>query len=541
MKWLLLLLFVISPAFADTVIFPPGSSGSGYLLPNPNYVVLAGACDGVTDDQVAFVAANAKLASTGGTILVPATGHGCASSAFTLSANVSLVGTGLSIYPGPGSTTAQWAARGSWIIPLDTINPAVTMSGPGSTISSINFIYNQPQPPSSGSWTPTIFPYTILATPGNFDAINNVSIVAASHCIDVEGPSNGVAGIGLTLDHIRFIGCFNRGTRFHLVDNTVHMNDLRYDDYWNQGNVPVINYIETHKVDWDMQYVANPQATNIEFYQSWKSILVTNDTVVSGFGPVTLGMANLQGANISFNEVCQAIVPATPNAIFTGTISGVIVAGDTGTLCYNAPKYMFDMSGNSGELTFNGMQVGFVQTLADVGISTLRINGLDVQSYSSGGTTGAPLFAISSGSILCISGTSINTLRPASGAGAVFGPGLDSTFGTPCPVQSGATGQGYTQLDNSGGTTYTGQVSFFDSSGNRQGYVGRGSATNPTVLSSDRSGITISAGGTGANGNITLNPGASGGTIIAGASSGVACGGAPSASFATVLGIVTHC
>lgn len=392
--------------------------------------------NGSSSDSAAIsAAATAANAAGGRKLRFPATGHAYVlGTGVTLPSLVSVEGDGMANWPGLDGSVAQWTSAGSWIECEDTVNPCMTLSGVGNVVRNINFIVPQSTPPTSGSWTPTIYPYVLEVNgSANFSGIENVSITSATHCIDYEGPSSGVAGIWSHLDHIWFNGCFVRGTKFHLIDNTVSMHDLRYDNWWYANYSPVVTYIEANKVDWDLQYLANPQASDIEFFQSYQSISLTDATVSSGFGNVTFAVNNLQGSNISFNEVCQGIAPAASTTHGSGNLTNVIAAGDTTTNCYATPTYMFDFSSNYGNWTITGLKSGYLQSVAAIGgTSTVRIVAPDIEYYSAV-NTGGVAFGVSAGGDLTVAATPWNTIRPATGAGAVIGCGKDSTCGTVAP------------------------------------------------------------------------------------------------------------
>ena len=379
--------------------------------------------DGSTSDSAAFTsAATALSAHGGGTIRVHPTGHAYyLGSGITLPTLVSMEGDGMANWPGLDGSVAQWTAAGSWIQCADTVNVCVTVNGVGSLIRGVNFINAQATPPTTGAWTPTIYPYVIAINgSANFSGVENVSITAATHCIDIEGPSSGVAGIWTHLEHVWFNGCFVRGTKFHLIDNTVSMHDLRYDNWWYSDHTPVVTYMEANKVDWDLQYLANAQASDIEFLQSYRAIQLTDATVNSGFGNVTFAANDLQLANVSFNEVCQAIVPTASTTHGSGALSNVIAYGDSTTNCYGTPTYMFDFSSNSANWDISNLDAGYVQSLMNVGASsTIKLNNADVQAYSEV-SAGAVAFNIQAGGELLLSGTPSNAIRPAAGAGQLY-------------------------------------------------------------------------------------------------------------------------
>jgi hypothetical protein len=456
-------------------------------------------CDGTTNDSAAFTAAMNSFGGTGGTVYVPATGHSCVlNSGITLPANVVLTGVAGGI--GTGYTNfalTDWTKSGSWVQCADLTNPCLTINGTGSAVLSLNFIYNQP--PVGTGWHPTLYPYTILVTsPANGWAIDRVSITAADKCIDLEGPANGIAGIQTQLTNVWFNGCFDAGTRFHNIDNTLYMANLRYYPYWNLS-APVISYMETHKIDWDVNYLANAQANGVEFGLSYRSIQLTNSTVTSGFGPITFAAGNLQLTNISFNEVCAGI--AMPNGNGTAAsmaLTNVLAYADTSTstatACAGLQPNFFDLSSDQAAASFSHVQAGFVQTLMAVR-GTVRLSDIDVQKYSAF-ATGGTAFKVAAGSSFTLAGTAYRNIRPAAGAGNVLGPGLDSTQGyeemqqVGVCLNQGTTIDGCVSLMPGGVGTVTGSVDFFLPNGTRTGFVGRNLNTEMNI-ESDAGGINL--------------------------------------------------
>src|SRR5262249_39959418 len=118
-----------------------------------------------TDNSTAINSAmNAANAAGGGTVYIP---PGCFMICTGL--NVPLCGQlrgakgrGLST----GNTTPQaWCSPqggGSWLVPVDLVNPATLFSnsgsGHGTGLDGINFFYQQLQSPGVG-WTPVVYPY----------------------------------------------------------------------------------------------------------------------------------------------------------------------------------------------------------------------------------------------------------------------------------------------------------------------------------------------------------------------------------------------
>lgn len=491
--------------------------------------------DGSTDSSAAVANAFAACGRLGGgRVAFHSTGAAYViGTGFSVPSNCHPTGDSAPSWGAFTGSVAQITATGSWLECTDLTNPCMTIVGTGVTVDYLNMICPQSTPPSSGSWTPTTYPYAIYVDDdGTTGAANNthlehLGITSCTHCVNWEGPSTGVAGIDSGMNDIYFNGCFNVGTRFHRLDNTMELTNLRYDPYWYIGTVPVQTYIETHKIDWDMEYIANPMAANVEFYESWKSIYIKNGTVTSGFGTSSVGVANLQGSNISFNEVCQAISPDSSTDRGNGTIVGGIVYRDTSSgACPGAPTYMFDLSSNFADWTLHGMHGGDVQGVAAIGsTSSLRATDLTIQQYSFFGA-GATAFALSSGGGLSLLPSTLS-IGSAVGAGNMMGCGLDSTCGFGQPIVAGIPGgEGSARLDGSSDNTHAGDVSFFAPDGTRRGFIGRGSTGGEINIDSD-------------NGNVLLNPASGKAVLLLNAPS--SCSGQPTGALFSTGGAIHIC
>jgi hypothetical protein len=471
-------------------------------------------CNGSTSDSAAFSAALASM-TTGGILDIPATGAACVLNPGIgpPPANINFKGVALNHWAGYAYLPPpSWAAAGSWIECADTTNPCITISNVGDKFQDVNFISPQPTPPSTGTWTPTPYPYAVLVNgAANFTGFENVSFNNFTDCVDVEGPSNGIAGIATWMQNVWF-GCFTRGVRFHQVDNTVSLHNLRFDTYTNLP--PVVTYMEANKVDMDIAYLANPQMSDVEFYQSWRPIQLTNATVTSGFGNVTFALANLQGTNISFNEVCQGVVPTSSGVYGVGDLTNVIAARDTTAgSCPTAGAAFFDFSSSNANWAITNLRGAYMQTVADLGPGgNLRLTSADVQQYGAF-AAGGVAFGVDSAALLQISGTPFNAIRPSTSpaAGAIIGCSIayPSSCGTLAPLASGPPGQGYVQLENSA-APYSGQAAFYTPDGSRQGFVGRATASAGMLINSDNGNVAITAGDSSGNGSITLAPSSGG-------------------------------
>jgi hypothetical protein len=398
-------------------------------------------CDGVTNDSATAQNALNAAAQRGGTVVVfAATGAACRfADGLRIPSGVSIEGTAGLNWPGPFSNVeADWTKKGTWFRCEDRSNPCITIEGVGSHVSGINFWYTQPTPHEgkfcgnpcnyTHNWAPLIYPYTILVGDhANFDYLSRITIVNASHCIDWEGPSSGVAGIYSWMRDLS-LGCFDRGIRFSKIDTTMYAANIRHDIWWYRGNSDVLGYTEgrENRVDWDIQYLANLQADGIEFVNSATAIKFTDVAVTSGFGKMTLAASELQLTNISFNEVCQAIGIANGTTHVSGRLTNVIAYTDTTTSnarqCAGVKTKLFDLSSDNVYFTMHNVSVGFAQNVATVGAGRagyLGLSGIRVQRYSAF-APGAVALVAASGAHISIDDADYANILGASRAGAVI-------------------------------------------------------------------------------------------------------------------------
>jgi hypothetical protein len=362
--------------------------------------------NGRTDDSAKITEAlNACRERHGGVVRLPATGSAYVIEAgLILPSGCSLEGSSGLAWPGPyNNTMSAWTNVGTWLYCKDRNNPCISITGVGSFIRQLNVWYDQPTPKNGSAcpgpctythdWTPTAYPYTILVGgSANFTTIEKITIVNATHCIDFEGPETGVAGIYTRMSDM-FLGCFIRGTKFHRIDNTVYVSDLRYILWWYPASSDVLGFTEGdgNKIDWDLQYVANIQGDGIEFSQSATAMLFTDDTVSSGFGRLLFAVNEMQLANVSFNEVCQATALATGTTHVTGVLTNVIAYADTLTSttnqCAGKNKNFFSLQSDNVDLTIDNLRGGHLETVGIIGngnfTAKLRLKGsVTVQKYS---------------------------------------------------------------------------------------------------------------------------------------------------------------
>jgi hypothetical protein len=420
--------------------------------------------NGTTSDSTAIQSAlSAANLQGGGIVWAPPTGAAYViSNGLTLGSGVHLLGAGgLNwAFNSFDNTESDWTGQNTWVKCQDTTNPCITVDGNGDEVRGINFWYVQPTPPHgtqcsapctfTTSWTPTYYPYTILVNGNsNFTRLWYLNIVNAYDCIDWEGPPDGIAGIYSSMEHMS-LGCANVGTRFHLIDNTLALSDLRYEMWWYQGSSDWWGWLEGsgNHVDWDVEYLANVQASNIEFSFSGLAMKFTDATVGSGFGGVTFAAANMQLSNISFNEVCQGMAVANTTTHVTGNISNLILAADTTTSSVsgqcanqsgatNPSNFALHLASDNVNLFINGLNGSDVQGVAYIGgggvgppHGQLHVAQPAVQAYSAFQSNTPAFMTDSTGSVVDLTG--LNWIHPSPSSGPVVsGNEVGAELGAP--------------------------------------------------------------------------------------------------------------
>lgn len=485
-----------------------------------------GATCGSTDSTAAIQAAAAYLGSNGaGTVFIPC--PQTIAGSVTLPSGVALLGNASMYYL--GMLAGTWPA---------TIGPAINCTsttvarciqpgGYGNRIAFVNLGNPQPAPPASGTYAPTFFPPIIGTVPATNWAgllIDDDTFTAASQCIDLEGsPSyvtTGVAGSQATLRNLYMNPCLNQGIILHDLDNTIEIDNVEYDFWWNRGNPTVGAYVKNNSVGMTWKYAANTRLNGIEFFSNKIAIDQINDSVVySGSLIKTFAAVNIQGTNISFNEVCQAMGNESGTSLIsTGMFKNVILYQDTSDAPVNCPlnsNAAIDLSSSGGaNWTMDPLRVGDVQTVADIGAnSTLKLDGVDILGYSYF-NAGAPAFKVSSGADFSLGSSLAAAIRPASGtcvygqpgvsqncgtAGNLMGPGFDSTQGymQPLCVGGGTKAlEGAACIGGSGSGNNSGALFLYDLSGTEQGFVGAASSAGLNVNSTNGSVFLNSKSGT---------------------------------------------
>jgi hypothetical protein len=224
------------------------------------------------------------------------------------------------------------------------------------------------------------------------------------------------------------LGCFDRGIRFSKIDTTIYASNIRHDIWWYRGNSDVLGYTEGEgkRIDWEVEYLANLQASGVEFVNSAVAIKFADGTVKSGFGTITFAANELQLDNVSFNEVCQAMTVATPTTHVRGHLTNVIAYADTVTSdakqCAGMKTKLFDLASDNVYLRMQNLSVGFAQNVATVGGGTggyLGLSGTHVQRYSAFGAGSIALVA-APGAQIAIDDNDFSNILGAQGAGPVI-------------------------------------------------------------------------------------------------------------------------
>jgi hypothetical protein len=380
--------------------------------------------NGAANDSTPIQAALATCSRQGGgDVILAATGH-----AYLLANGVGvpngcrLIGNSGLYWPSPtDNVEAHWTAAGTWLHCIDMTNPCVTLQGRASDLKRINFWYTQPTPtttscaPGNGAhcaythnWAPVNYPFAILIAPqADFIDISGVAVANGTNCIDMEGPTNGVAGIWNRL-HDLWLTCFKNGLVTRRIDNTIYMSDIRFGSWWFNSSSDVLGYTQggRNRVDWTLQYVANPQVDGIEFWQSGIAMKFVDDSVTSGFGTLTMAAGSLQMTNVSFNEVCQAMTVENGTTHIEGPshLTNVIAYADThtssSTQCAGAATNgaLFNLASDNVLMAFTNINGGPLQELLYAGNgnggSRIALTGdIAVYAYSAFHTGGHAIVA----------------------------------------------------------------------------------------------------------------------------------------------------
>jgi len=361
-----------------------------------------------SDSTIIQNAINTCSAAGGGRVILPAIGKaylintGLILSDSTRS-GCSLIGNSGMYWPGPyNNVEADWTQKGTWLHCTDVVNPCITVGGAGNDIENINFWYTQTTPPSGTggvpaggpctsnpcspltfSWTPTTYPYTIAVrgdtvqfNSGTFNHIRNINIVNATHCLDFVGPTNGQAIFNQYVEHA-YMGCFTVGTNMSRVDNTPIFHDVHYHVLWYTFSSDVLGWMQgdgTHacnRTDWVLGYVAAFHANAIEFFEPCLAVFAYDQTVTNGVGTLTFAVQSANWTDITFSQVCEAIVLQNATTHFDANLANVVLSVDpstsTATQCGGKTPIAFGLNSDNVNVKIANLDVLDAQTIVSLG------------------------------------------------------------------------------------------------------------------------------------------------------------------------------
>lgn len=424
---------------------------------------------------------------------------------------------------GGGSGTVTWPPTvGSALNCTGTsVTSCLMVNGAGVEIDHINFGNVQPTPPTSGTWSPTVYPF-IIATQSNtgWQGLNlhHLTFTSTSNAIDLEGTPDYTtyAGAAIRISDIWCNACLNTGIRIHDIDNSQLYSNIDFvPSGYYFSYAPVGAYMRANSIGIDIQYAAAPQFSNLNFFTHKSAIQVRNGTVTNNFGTLNFALSAGQFTNVMFNQSCQAVtMPNGNGTVAEFYMTNVYVWGDQSSFACSKGKAMFDLPSNDTRMLMSMVGDNISDTFVNIGCGApgtgscpsggpgggawLRLMGIRADNYS----------AFSSGQnfINAPSGTQI-TFQPgdeggiigASGAGVLIGPGLDGTqaYETPINVGGGTVPtDGAVQLQGGQNTGGSGFATFFTIDHSERGYVGGCDGPGPTM------GCTLAAG----NGTVYLKP-----------------------------------
>lgn len=431
----------------NTVASTSASLGNQFDVANYNAIA-----DSTTDQSANFASAFAACSAAGGGTVI--TKPGPAGKMYVIQhANlIAAAWTGPCTWKFIGghywpanfydNTPGDWAAKGAWIWCQDTANSCARMTAPGQGVIGGNFWYTQPTPSSTtcaatpclfgAGWTPTVYPATITAdTTTNFYKIQDNMIVNAYQCLDIEGPASGIANMYSSIAD-NYLGCLNNDIVFNRVDNTLDISHNHEFLLWYQGSTQVLGYAETiGGIAWNANYLANVQVHGGEIVWKRIGILLTDQTVVNGFGSLTFAGANWKVNGLEFNEVCQAIKVASPTTHFNGGPVGNAVGIN-----------VFSNIGATVDTATSGIPTGTSTTvtisIASPAVISWPAHGLSVGQGVAFSTTGALPTGITAGKAYYVisAGLGTNSFEIATAPGGT----AINTSGVQSGVQTGTTG-----------------------------------------------------------------------------------------------------
>jgi hypothetical protein len=363
--------------------------------------------DGVTDDWFAIQSAiNAASAAGGGIVFLPATGNRyLLNTGLNVANGVVLKGEEGHLFAGLTATPAAWAAAGTWIQCTDMTHPAVSLTGHGSGIVGVNFVYAQTVP-SGGSYVPVAFPYTI-SMQVSYATIDNCFIIGAYQGISVSLSGASGGGTGNRVSNC-LISALRTGLQVQNVNDTMTFENLWIENQWYDLDATVVTYLQANMVGIECHYCDNSNFENIQIYQARYGIVLQDSTC---FG-ITHALYNCFMDAIDFNLcVCAvAVVASTTNSI--AQWSNILYQYAPGT-----SSAAFALNSDNIDYQINNLRIAGASASAFVlGNGTggkLEISNLVVDAYAAV-TTGQPCISLATGASLTL-GT--NRITRVSGNG----------------------------------------------------------------------------------------------------------------------------
>ena len=483
-------------------------------------------CGTANDGTAVMRAVEAYLYRTGGGFIAlpcPTTLSG----KLTLRDKVGLRGTNPIFYPGmvnrapDGSMAwADWPpASGSVINCTSITEECVKVAGLGVEVAHIDFGNPQPEPPLTADtpWTPTLFPFILSTDPlssWNGLHIHHLTFTSAAQCINLNGTPDyttaGIAGAQWTVSDIWFNPCFYTGMRLKNLDNTGRVHNIDYDFWWRRHSPAVGRAVKLTGIGMLLEFAANTQFTNIEFYALKIAMLFNDSTVDYGDFVKTLAAVNIQGSNIDFNLVCQAMKVENSATRVSGIFTNIIAHEDN--IYCGTEQAFFDLSSDNVDFSFGHVRGGEFDSIMAIGGpngGNVYIN--DINAVYSVFTTGRDAFRVSSAAYFTLAADVARIVPANASAGYIIGPGLDTTQGYMRPrcVGGGARSiDGAACLQSSGAPDITGSVAFYTPDGVQQGFVGAASTGGVNINAIG--GVYLNAGNlansfvVNANGSLTI-------------------------------------
>jgi hypothetical protein len=476
-----------------------------------------GATCGSADSTTALQALATFLAAKGGTMLI-----GCPmtiAGQLTLGNSVKMQGVGPIYYAGMQSTPSPsvWPpTAGPAINCTSTTLACISISSLGVEISHINFGNPQSYPPSSGTWTPTVYPY-VIATVNNsgWQGLNlhDLTFTSTSNAIDLEGLSNystTFTGAQFEIDNIWFNAVLNTGILFHQIDNTGTITRIHATPDYALNVASMGAYQRANFVEFRMHYAAAEQFSDIECFAAQSCFEFENATVTNNFGSLTFAASALSITNLYVNQTCQAMTAPNGNGtVMDATLIGVHIWGDQSGFHCSEGLAEISLPTNDANVSVSHAMIYVIDTFANVGCGSgcnpgggaiLRMDDLDVDTYSYY-SAGQNFVNAPSGSAVSFGTTNLAAIRPCSSGcfnsgswtpGKIMGPGPDATqsYMGQIGVGGGTKALEGAVILGGGGSnaTLTGGVSFYSVNNSLQAFIQGDSSGD---LSADAQGGSI--------------------------------------------------